>query len=126
LANPVVQYAHGFTSLPIAKCVGIRLTADGQQVIVDIEFAMHKFADEVFQLCEGGFLNAVSVGYRIVEATGPESYYSSRVDHGKRCQRVIRRANLLEVSIVPIPSNPEALRRLAKITYPILACGMIV
>ena len=111
MANPVVLWAHQFYQLPVAKCVGIG--RDDHAVYADFQFAVeeHEFAAEVHRLYDGGYLNAVSIGFQVLEA-GPPDYQTikARPDPERRCRRVIRRWNLLEVSCVPIGSNPEALQ----------------
>ncbi len=112
MANPVVLWAHQFYQLPVAKCVGIG--RDDHAVYADFQFAVeeHEFAAQVYRLYDGGYLNAVSIGFQVLEA-GPPDYQTikARPDPERRCRRVIRRWNLLEVSCVPIGSNPEALRK---------------
>jgi hypothetical protein len=54
---------------------------------------------KVHQLVEAGFLRAVSVGFRPLEYT----YNAEREGYD------FKRAELLEVSVVPVPANQEAL-----------------
>ena len=96
LKNPVVLWAHKYDGLPIAKAVDIRATPDALRAVA--EFATHQLADDVFQLYEGGFLSAVSVGF-IAGTRAPNA------DGGFD----IASAELLEFSCVPVPANPEAL-----------------
>jgi len=112
LHNPVVLWGHQFTQAPVGKSVAIWLTPDKRAVFADIEFATFQFADEVLKLYDGGFMNAVSIGFRIIDA-GPPDYHilNTRPDLARQCKRVISRWNLLEISCVPIGSNPEALRK---------------
>jgi HK97 family phage prohead protease len=97
LANPVVQWAHDYSQPPIGKTISIR--RDGTNTIFGIEFADYEFADTIFKLCKGGFLNATSVGFIPIE------YVPGQKGTGKTYTKV----ELLELSIVPVPSNPEAL-----------------
>jgi hypothetical protein len=113
-ANPVFLWAHQFFQAPIGKCVKIWLAPDGHSVLADIEFApatVNKFADDVWKLYEGNFLNAVSIGFRIVEAVPPGQHFSGRPDLTGKTKRIITRWSLLEISAVPIPANPEALAK---------------
>jgi HK97 family phage prohead protease len=99
--NPVVLWAHDYSQPPIGKAVNIQATQDGLKA--DVEFVpqgMSPFADMIHDMCKGGFLNATSVGFR-------------GVDHEKAKDRDrgydFKKQELLEFSIVPVPSNPEAL-----------------
>ena len=79
--NPVVLWAHQYGSggllggqgvgLPIAKAIEIK--ADDKGLVSTAQFAtkeQYPFADTVYQLLKGGFLNAVSVGFRPLQACG--------------------------------------------------------
>jgi HK97 family phage prohead protease len=101
--NPVVMFAHDYSSLPIAKAVSIRAT--GTQLISDCEFppaGLHPFADQVLAMIDGGFLNATSVGFRPLKS-------SPNVTRGGTDYQ---EQELLEYSIVPVPANPEAIHAL--------------
>jgi len=65
--------------------------------------------NEIKSLVEGGFLNAVSVGFvvkNIEEPTQAQREALNMPPFGL----LISEAELLETSIVPIPANSEALR----------------
>lgn len=99
--NPVVQWAHNYQDPPIGKTLSIRQSQG--KTIFQIEFALpevYEFADTIFKLCKGGFLNATSVGFIPLESQpgkkdGPARTYT--------------KVELLEISIVPVPANPDAL-----------------
>jgi len=98
LKNPVVLFGHDNRSLPVGKAENIRL--EGGALKASVKFAdaeMNPLAESVFQMVKGGFLNATSVGFSPVEF--------ERNDGGIK----FIKQELLEFSIVPIPSNPEAL-----------------
>lgn len=95
MKNPVVLWAHRYDELPVGKATDIAVTSQGLEM--GFEFApatANEKAEQIKQLFEGGFLNAVSVGFIPTERNG----------------NIITRAELLEVSIVPVPANQEALR----------------
>lgn len=97
LKNPVMLWAHDYSSLPIAKANEISVDKDKGLVITDYEFAPaegNPMAAQVKALVDGGFLNAVSVGFMPLERNG----------------NIITRMELFEVSFVPVPANPEALQ----------------
>ncbi len=96
--NPVVLWAHDYRGFPVGKGPGIHV-ADGK-LILPCQFAdadTYEFADTACKLAKGGYLNTVSVGFIPLEWED--------IDGVKTFTKV----ELLEVSIVPIPSNPEAL-----------------
>lgn len=99
--NPVVLYAHRHDDLPIAKAIAVGV--EGNALKFRAQFVpaeIYPFAGVVKSLYEHGFLRAFSVGFRTTEPTT-----SSGVGFGER----IGKAELLEVSAVPVPMNAEAL-----------------
>jgi HK97 family phage prohead protease len=95
LLNPVILWAHKYDELPVGKATKVQITSQGLEL--DFEFApaeANAKAEEVRNCFEQGFLNAVSVGFIPKERSG----------------NTITKAELLEVSIVPVPANQEALR----------------
>jgi hypothetical protein len=108
--NPIFLWAHRSGEPPIGKCVGIHVESNPPALVQKIEFAdaaTYTFADTVFNLYKGGFLNAVSVGFmpledpkRLLDADGNWTYGYEFTSQ-----------ELLELSAVPVPANPEALAR---------------
>lgn len=99
--NPVVLWAHDYTQPPVGKATNIVATKDGLKA--DVEFTpqgMNPFADMIHDMVKGGFLNATSVGFR-----GKEFEKAKDRQYGYD----FKSQELLEFSIVPVPSNPEAL-----------------
>ena len=90
--NPVVLWAHNYSLPPIAKGVGINPN-DTRGMVLDFQFADTPFAQEIKSLVDGGFLSASSVGFMPMERNG----------------NIITKSVLLEVSLVPVPANQEAL-----------------
>jgi len=97
LKNPVVLWAHDYDSLPLARAVDVRI--EGANLVATAEFADHEMANTVLRLIDGGFLRATSVGFR------PESF----TPNSERRGIDFKTQELLEFSIVPVPSNPDAL-----------------
>lgn len=97
LKNPVVLWAHDYRSLPVGKAVSVAVS-DGK-LVSECEFADHEFAETVYQMVRRGFLRATSVGFR------PTKYVINEQRHGLD----FAEQELMEYSIVPVPSNPEAL-----------------
>jgi HK97 family phage prohead protease len=91
LTNPVLLWAHRYDELPVGKVIGITVTERGLEA--DVEFADHQKAQDIKKLVDDGALNAVSVGFIPKERNG----------------NIITRAELLEISIVPVPANQDAI-----------------
>lgn len=95
LKNPVILFAHNYSELPIAKAIDV-IKADSA-LIIKIQFASEEAnpkAQQIKRLVDEGILNTTSVGFIQKERNG----------------NIITRAELLEVSIVPVPANQDALR----------------
>lgn len=98
--NAVVLFAHDYHALPVAKTIEIHSTDTA--LVATAEFppkGTYPFADTVYEMVKGGFLSATSVGFRGIE----HSQNDARKGYDYKKQE------LMEYSIVPIPSNPEAL-----------------
>lgn len=95
--NPVFLWAHDYSIPPIGKAINVFVR--DKQLIFDIEFAKTDRAQEIYDLYKGGFLNATSVGF-----VGKEGKPTATGTH-------FTRQELLELSAVPVPSNPTALQQ---------------
>ena len=106
MKNPVVLFGHDYGSLPVGKTVGIELDHGNKRMYQDIKFATrdeYEFADTVYRMCKAGYLNTTSVGFMGIEH---EAIFDQNKNYvGRR----YRKQELLETSIVPVPSNPGAL-----------------
>lgn len=101
--NPVFLWAHDHRGLPVARGVKFKNEEDG--LLIDYQFATaeeYPFADTVYNLYKGGFLNAVSVGFI------PLKWEDGDMEKGKFRRRYTEH-ELLEVSAVAVPSNYNAL-----------------
>lgn len=104
--NPVVCWAHNYDMLPIAAASkvwkqGASIMASADFVAADMP-VIGPFADAVFQMYKGGFLNATSVGFM------PTAWDWSN-DDDRPYGIDFTEQELLEFSAVPVPANPEAL-----------------
>ena len=114
--NPVFLWSHDHETPPIGRVVRTKKIAkpkDGSEprFEIDVQFAgleqLHEMAEQVYLLYRDGFLNAVSVGYMPLE-------YQDLTDDQKKTLgldawgRVIKRADLWEVSAVGVPADPGA------------------
>ena len=100
LNNPVVLWAHDYSSLPIGMATKIeKQEINGENVLVaEGKFApaeANPFAQQVRALYDAGIVRATSVGYI------PQS---ARMDGKSEAGH-----ELLEFSFVPVPANPQAL-----------------
>lgn len=108
LTNPVVLKSHASYELPIGKVVNIWLGSEGllpdgttKTVLYgDIVFGDDKESQEVKMKVDSGILRAVSIGFKCKEWTKDES----------KDVRIYTKTELLEVSLVSLPSNPSAIR----------------
>ncbi len=99
--NSVALFGHDSTSVEnvIGRARNVRVT--GSKLMGDIEFmeaSVNPNADIVFRMVKGGFLNAVSVGFLPLEWKPDKQGGIS-----------FEKQSLLEISVVPIPANPNAL-----------------
>lgn len=105
LKNPVVLFGHDASKPPIGKASGVRI--ENGALVADVEFTGPDIVDprgvgfghSIGKLVEQGFLPAVSVGFMPHE-------YEPREGGGMR----FTKQSLLEFSVVPVPSNPNALQ----------------
>src|SRR3990172_7043511 len=98
--NPVGQWANDYKSLPVAKCLSV--SPRGDKLVAEAQFPsadLYPFADTVYRMLKGGYLSATSVGFRPIDFKPNE----------KRGGVDFHAQELLEFSVVPIPSNCEAL-----------------
>ena len=108
MKNPVILWAHKYDQPPVAKAT--RVFVANNKLQMEIEFpsaGTDAFADMVFNFLSDGFLNAFSVGFMPLE-------YAPNKNGGNDYIK----QELLEVSVVPVPANPEALRNsISRVAY---------
>lgn len=100
LKNPVILLNHRMRELPIGIATNAFLE-DGKLIIEGV-FASKEAnpkAQQVRKLHDEGIMNAVSVGFITKERDG----------------NLIKEAELLELSFVTIPANPEALAKMKEV-----------
>jgi HK97 family phage prohead protease len=102
--NPVLLFGHDSRALPIGRVSDIKVE-DGKLMAKTegVGAGVHEMADSVWSMVKNGFLNAVSVGFRALE-TEPR-FDKDGVWQGYK----FIRQELMELSIVPVPANPEAI-----------------
>lgn len=91
MKNPVVLFGHDYWSFPIGAVTDLRI--EGDSVIAKGVFARTEEGQKARVLYEDGILKTVSVGFMVKNRDG----------------NTITSAELLELSFVPVPSNPDAI-----------------
>lgn len=107
LKNPVFLWCHDRDELPIGKCIAYKIEAN--RLLMQIQFATSEenpLSEQVFRLYKGGFLSAVSVGFRALKA-GPRQ-------DGDSMGVLFQEQELLELSAVPVPANQNAVALMMK------------
>jgi len=93
--NLPLLWSHNAYELPIGKVVEARVENNNLVTVVEFAYKVNEFAKKVYDLVKAGFLNAVSVGFL------PRAYDA---------QGNMISQELLELSVVNVPANQEALR----------------
>lgn len=119
LANPVICLQHddhgytGSNGLPVANAIPETVRVENNKLVMRIRFPAEgtfDVADTVFSLVSQGFLRGVSVGF-----DPHEDEVVEESDGGyKQSVRIYRKQELLEVSLVTIPSNDKTLVQRAR------------
>jgi HK97 family phage prohead protease len=104
-ANPVALFGHDAGSVEnvIGRARNVRV--EGSRLVGDIEFMraeVNPNAEAVFQMVKGGYLKTVSVGFAPIE-------WEAASDKSRPYGVNFKKQELLEISVVPIPANPNAL-----------------
>lgn len=103
--NNVVLWSHDYfgTRPPIGRA---DVSVEKRQLIADVTFDNgDAFAADIERKVRSGFLNAVSVGWDTLEMAPPQG-----ADQPAR----ITKADLLDISVVPVPADPNALKERQK------------
>lgn len=96
--NPVILWGHDTSSLPIGRATSV--VVRGGALRVTVEFTtpdLNPEGAQVSRLVEAGFIKAVSVGFIPLKWTERATGFD------------FEKAELLEVSVVSVPANAEAL-----------------
>lgn len=105
--NPVVLFAHDARRPPIGRASDIKVQGRPKKLKATVEFMdtdidTSGFSDMIFRMVKNGFLNATSVGFMPIEAEFTD-------DEDRFLGIDFKSVELMEFSVVPVPSNPEAL-----------------
>ncbi len=101
--NPVFLWAHDYTRTPVGRSVWVGV--EGSRLLSSVVFAPTEFAREVETLYRQRFLRAVSVGFRA------KAFTFRKGANGAVDGVEFTKQELLEVSAVPVPANPQALSK---------------
>ena len=93
-SNPVLMLMHNYQDFPIGKVTDLKVV-DGKLLFKAIFSKTLPKAKEAYDLVKEGILNCLSVGFI------PREFDT-------KDQNVITKAELLEISLVPVPANPHA------------------
>lgn len=111
--NPILFWNHDYAQ-PVGKCLGLK--RKDTTIVGDFTFAQRpegyggEFFPEVAAALVGqGIVNAVSVGYMPEDGGVRKANEGDRRKYGDRVHTIYSRWKLLEVSLAPLQSNPDAL-----------------
>jgi len=113
-ANPVVVWSHDYSQPPVGKVTD--LSMDGDSLIASIKWDDSEpgsMGATVARQFRDGFLSAVSVGFAPSSSTPRKELPKDHPAAGKSGQYLTGN-ELLEISAVSIPANPEAVAIRAK------------
>ena len=104
-ANPIALFGHDASTVEnvIGRAKNVRI--EGARLLGDIDFMSAEInpnAEAVYQMVKGGFLKTVSVGFQPIE-------WQRSTDKNRPGGVDFQKQELLEISIVPIPANANAL-----------------
>jgi HK97 family phage prohead protease len=103
MRNPVALWAHDSSQPPIGRAMNVRV--EGSRLMGDIQFApaeVYPFADQIYKLAMAGYVGSVSVGFMPID-------YKWASEPGREGGIDFLKQSLLEISVVPVPANVNAL-----------------
>lgn len=107
--NPVLLWGHDPSQIDnvLGKCLEINTQEEDDRMLTTAKFQLaeegtSKGVDTVFKLIQQGILRTVSVGFISHEIAQAENQKGET-------QNILAGNELLEVSVVPIPANPNAI-----------------
>jgi len=116
--NPVILLNHDYQGLPVGQALEVKQERhEGRPVlrfsVLFADAATYPLADTVFRLYQGGYMRATSVGFIPLEAEKLSD--EERESLGlKPYGNVFSKQSLLELSMVTVPANPNALELAVK------------
>lgn len=104
-AGTVALFGHDSSIVDNVVGRALNVRVQGDRLVGDIHFATaeeNPNAEIVYQMVKGGYINSVSVGFQPIE-------WSQTKDKSRPGGIDFKKQELLEVSVVPIPANPNAI-----------------
>lgn len=101
-----VYWNHDYSAMPVCKCVNLAVRNGGKELFATTYIMPSAFGDDLLTAIEKGVINGFSVGYR------PEDRGAPTVEETKQYgshKTITRKATLIEYSITPMPTCPDAL-----------------
>ena len=119
-ANPIALFGHDSGSVEniIGRAKNVRV--EGSRLVGDIEFmdaGVNPKADAVYQMIKSGFLKTVSVGFAPID-------WEPTKDKARPGGVDFKTQELLEISVVPIPANPNAVHMAKAAGIDVAGLGM--
>ena len=110
--NPVVLDTHNLHEAGAIIGSGVIVVAK-RELSTSVKFAKTLRAEEIWQLVLQGFLRAMSVGFRALEVQMLDEGEHSGIGQNRieGPARIIKKSELLEVSVVPVGVDADAVRR---------------
>jgi HK97 family phage prohead protease len=93
--NPVVLWGHQYSQLPIGKIIKLWRSNGNLYATIRLDYDIYDFANIVYQMILRGTINAVSIGGLVKKWS--DDYMT------------IEELEMVEVSVVPVGANPDAL-----------------
>lgn len=93
--NPVVLWGHQYSQLPIGKIQKLWRSNGNLMATIKLDYDIYDFANIVYQMILRGTINAVSIGGLVKKWS--DDYLT------------IEELEMVEVSVVPVGANPDAL-----------------
>jgi len=107
LLNPVVLWVHNLESVPVGRVTKIGIEDKKLKAVVQFapsdNPAVGSLAEGLYQHYKTGFLSATSVGFNIIESSVSDRW------NGAEPGLNITKQTLVELSLVTVPANPQAL-----------------
>ena len=109
-SNAVILLNHRQDMLPIGRATNVEIV--NGQLEIDVEFDMDdELGKQVARKVEKGFLSAVSVGFSPKKAMTRAELPEDHPAYTKEAGMYFQENELLEVSVVTIPANAEAIAK---------------
>lgn len=101
-----VYFNHDYDQLPIGKCVS--MSAKDEGIFVRTFITRTGIGDDLLTLIEEGCMNGLSSGMRVKEVSPPTGAERKRWGVQDADAQTVRRALLLEYSVVSMPADGES------------------